>query len=53
MLYYIYNKYSIYLPYCGIQALPTDAILKQYDDNDDVVKVTGRTLGVKYYFDII
>lgn len=47
------NKYSIYLPYCGIQALPTDAILKQYDDNDDVVKVTGRTLGVKYYYDII
>ena len=46
------NKYSIYLPYCGIQALPTDAILKQYDDND-VVKVTGRTLGVKYYYDII
>ena len=47
------NKYSIYLPYCGIQALPTDAILKQYEGADGIPKVTGRELGVKYYYDII
>lgn len=47
------NKYSIYLPYCGIQSLPTDALLKQTIGADGVPKVTGRTLGVKYYYDII
>lgn len=47
------NKYSIYLPYCGIQSLPTDALLKQSIGADGVPKVTGRTLGVKYYYDII
>lgn len=47
------NKYSIYLPYCGIQALPTDALLKQAIDANGTPKVTGRTLGVKYYYDII
>lgn len=47
------NKYSIYLPYCGIQSLPTDALLKQTVGADGVPKVTGRTLGVKYYYDII
>ena len=47
------NKYSIYLPYCGIQSLPTDALLKQTIGTNGVPKVTGRTLGVKYYYDII
>lgn len=47
------NKYSIYLPYCGIQSLPTDALLKQTVGEDGLPKVTGRTLGVKYYYDII
>lgn len=47
------NKYSIYLPYCGIQSLPTDALLKQSIGLDGIPKVTGRTLGVKYYYDII
>lgn len=47
------NKYSIYLPYCGIQSLPTDALLKQIMGANGVPRVTGRTLGVKYYYDII
>lgn len=47
------NKYSIYLPYCGIQSLPTDALLIQTTGANGVPKVTGRTLGVKYYYDII
>lgn len=46
------NKYSIYLPYCGIHELPTDALLKQSKQNG-IPYVVGKDITIKYYYDII
>lgn len=48
------NNISIYLPYCGIQTIPTS--LCYVMDVDPVTKIpylTGKTLNVKYIYDII
>lgn len=55
------NKISIYLPYCGIQTIPTGICYSKTLDNvtlpngftKQIPKLTGRTLTVKYVFDMI
>ena len=47
------NKISIYLPYCGIQTIPTSLAYKQAKDENGIPYLVGRTLKVEYYFDIV
>lgn len=44
---------SIYLPYCGIQTIPTKLLYRQSKDGDDNIILVGRQLGVKYIYDIV
>ena len=47
------NNISIYLPYCGIHSIPTSLCYKQTKDSDQLPVLSGNTLGVKYYYDIL
>lgn len=48
------NNISIYLPYCGIHSIPTGLCYSQgVDSGTGLPTLTGRSLGVKYYYDII
>ena len=55
------NKISIYLPYCGIQSIPTgicysktlETVTLPNGFTKQIPKLTGRTLTVKYVFDMI
>ena len=48
------NNISIYLPYCGIHSIPTGLCYSQgVDSGTGLPTLSGRTLGVKYYYDII
>lgn len=43
----------IYLPYIGIQKLQTNLLYKRSLDSNNVPTVVGRTITVKYYYDIV
>lgn len=48
------NNISIYLPYCGIQTIPTSlCYVMDVDPNTQIPYLTGKTLNVKYIYDII
>lgn len=47
------NNISIYLPYCGIQSIPTGVCYKQAKDTNGIPYITGRSLKVEYVFDMI
>lgn len=48
------NNISIYLPYCGIQTIPTSlCYVMDVDPNTKIPYLTGKTLNVKYIYDII
>lgn len=47
------NNISIYLPYCGIQSIPTGLVYKQVKDIDGTCHLEGRMLNVEYYYDLI
>ena len=48
------NNISIYLPYCGIQTIPTSlCYVMDVDPVTQIPYLTGKTLNVKYIYDII
>lgn len=47
------NNISLYLPYCGIQSIPTGVCYKQAKDTNGIPYITGRSLKVEYVFDMI
>lgn len=48
------NNISIYLPYCGIQTIPTSlCYVMNVDPSTQIPYLTGKTLNVKYIYDII
>lgn len=47
------NKISIYLPYCGVQMLPTSSLYKKVTGPTGMPCLQGRVLHVVYYYDII
>ena len=47
------NNISIYLPYCGIHAIPTGLCYKQDKNSSGLPVLKGRTLHVTYYYDIV
>lgn len=47
------NNISIYLPYCGIQSIPTGVCYEQKKDTNGIPYVDGRTIEVEYVFDMI
>lgn len=44
---------TIYLPYCGMQSIPTSLCYEQYKDQDGLPHIRGRKFQVTYYYDII
>lgn len=44
---------TIYLPYCGMQSIPTSLCYEQYKDSDGLPHIQGREFQVTYYYDII
>ena len=44
---------TIYLPYCGMQSIPTSLCYEQYKDQDGLPHIQGREFQVTYYYDII
>lgn len=45
---------TIYLPYCGMQSIPTSLCYEQYKDPvDGLPHIQGRKFQVTYYYDII
>lgn len=48
------NKVSIYLPYIGIEYLPSNLLYRQVKDSEDgSLYITGRWLHVEYLYDMI
>lgn len=48
------TTFSIYLPYCGIHAIPTSLCYTQtLDSNTGLPKLVGNTLSVDYIYDIL
>lgn len=44
---------TIYLPYCGMQSIPTSLCYEQYKDQNGLPHIRGREFQVTYYYDII
>lgn len=44
---------TIYLPYCGMQSIPTSLCYEQYKDQNGLPHIQGREFQVTYYYDII
>lgn len=47
------NNISIYLPYCGIHSIPAASCYKQAKDLNGIPYLSGKTLQVDYYYDVV